>query len=135
MSIILQNGALDFHKRGKITSQLLADKKNAVDDHHIFPRAFLDGLGKPAALRDCVVNRTYIDRVTNRRLSKRAPSDYFAEIQEKHGERETRELFDSHLLPFGDHSPVMSDDFEGFVAAREQALMELIARKTGATLS
>ena len=134
MAIILQNGALDFHKRGKITSQLLADKKNPVDDHHIFPKAFLNGLGKPAALRDCVVNRTYIDRVTNRRLSKRAPSDYFGEIQEKHGECETRELFGSHLLPFGDLSPVMKDDFDGFVAAREQALMELIARKTGVAL-
>jgi hypothetical protein len=28
MSLILQNGALDFHKRGPITSQLIADKKN-----------------------------------------------------------------------------------------------------------
>jgi hypothetical protein len=29
MSLILQNGALDFHKRGRITSQLIADKKRS----------------------------------------------------------------------------------------------------------
>src|SRR5262249_28270688 len=80
MALILQNGALDFHKRGKITAQLLADKKNPVDDHHIFPRAHLDEKGVSTSLRDCILNRTFIDRVTNRRLSKRAPSDYFREI-------------------------------------------------------
>src|SRR5262249_666691 len=34
MALILQNGAMDFHKRGPITSQLVADKRNPVDDHH-----------------------------------------------------------------------------------------------------
>ena len=71
MSLILQNGALDFHKRGKITSQLVFDKKNPVDDHHVFPRAYLNAGGVSAKLRDCILNRTYIDRKTNQRLSKR----------------------------------------------------------------
>jgi hypothetical protein len=75
MALILQSGALDFHKRGPITAQLISDKKNPVDDHHIFPRAFLNNQNVAPALRNCLLNRTYIDRTTNRRLSKRAPSD------------------------------------------------------------
>lgn len=130
MALILQNGALDFHKRGAITSQLIADKKNPVDDHHIFPRAFLDEQGVAPALRDCILNRTYIDRATNHRLSRRAPSDYFSEIRQKHGAQDTDDLFRTHLLPIGNDSPLLKDDFEGFLTMREKLLMDLIQKKT-----
>jgi len=131
MVLILQQGALDFHKRGRITAQLLADKKNPVDDHHIFPRAFLDGRKVQANLRDCVVNRTYIDRETNRRLSRRAPSDYFAEIRAKHGEPAADQLFGSHFMPNGSGSPLLNDDFDRFLEQREAALLASIRERTG----
>jgi hypothetical protein len=130
MALILQNGAIDFHKRGAITAQLISDKKNPVDDHHIFARAYLDKLEKPASLRDCILNRTFIDRTTNRRLSKRAPSEYFGEIREKHGATETDELLRSHVLPEGGESPLLHDDFDGFLDWRESALKELIRERT-----
>jgi hypothetical protein len=106
--------------------------KNPVDDHHIFPRAFLNDRNVSAALRDCIPNRTYIDRATNQRLSRRAPSDYFGEIRKKHGTKETDELFGTHLLPIGNESPPLKDDFEDFITAREKRLMELIEEKTAA---
>jgi hypothetical protein len=130
MALILQNGALDFHKRGKITSQLLADKKNPVDDHHIFPQAYLDKKGTPATLRDCILNRTFIDRTTNQRLSKRSPSDYFSEIRDKHGEDETKALLQSHVMPGGLGSPLFEDNFEGFLDWREESLQDLIRSRT-----
>ncbi len=130
MALILQNGALDFHKRGPITAQLISDKRNPVDDHHIFPRAFLNRQNAPPPLRDCILNRTYIDRTTNRRLSKRAPSDYFSEIRQKHGDQETDKLFSSHLLPPGGDSPLLADNFEEFLTQREKLLMWLIQEKT-----
>ena len=131
MSLILQNGALDFHKRGKITSQLVFDKKNPVDDHHVFPRAYLNSAGVSAKLRDCILNRTYIDRKTNQRLSKRRPSDYFGEIRRKQGVTEADATLASHLLP---PAPLLADDFERFLDAREQSLMQLIRLRTGAPL-
>ncbi len=130
MAIVLQNGALDFHKRGRITSQLLADRKNPVDDHHVFPRAYLDGKGAASNLRDCILNRTFIDRTTNRRLSKRSPSDYFGEIRIKHGETETDGLLKSHLLPDGSKSPLLEDNFEAFLKWREDEITKLIQRRT-----
>ncbi|MDL1895259.1 DUF262 domain-containing protein [Anaerolineae bacterium CFX7] len=131
MALILQNGALDFQNRGKITAQLI-NGKNPTDDHHIFPRAFLNEQGVPAMLRDCVLNRTYIDRLTNRRLKRRAPSDYFGELREKHGKAEADELFKSHLIPSGKDSPVLHDNFEEFLHMREKDLLDVIANKTGA---
>lgn len=132
MALILQNGALDFHKRGKITAQLVGDKKNPVDDHHVFPRAFLNKQGEPAKLRDSILNRTYIDRKTNQRLSKRTPSDYFDEIRKKQGVPETDALLRSHLLP---PTPLLSDDFDEFLQERESQLMRLVASKTGLSIS
>jgi hypothetical protein len=77
-------------------------------------------------------DRTYIDRVTNRRLSKRAPSDYFAEIEQKQGRDSTNELLKSHLLPVGPDSSLARDDFDTFLADREERVLGLISRKTGA---
>ena len=130
MALILQQGALDFHKRGRITAQLLADKRNPVDDHHIFARAYLDEKGWRPDLRDCILNRTYIDRETNRRLSRRRPSDYFAEIREKHGPAATTDLLLSHFMPAGPDSPLLADDFPRFLHARETALLEAIRHRT-----
>jgi len=130
MALILHSGAMDFHKRGRITAQLLADKKNPVDDHHVFPKAFLDEKKVPASLRDCILNRTYIDRITNRRLSKRSPADYFSEIRNKHGEEATDTLWKSHQFPAGPNSPLLNDDFERFFTYRTEALLGLIQQAT-----
>ncbi|MCG3204963.1 MAG: hypothetical protein KCHDKBKB_01680 [Elusimicrobia bacterium] len=130
MALILQNGALDFHKRGRITPQLISDKRNPVDDHHIFPQAYLNERNISSALRDSILNRTYIDRTTNQRLSKRAPSDYFTEIAKEHGQEETDALLKTHLLPASVDSPLLKDDFEGFLTFRENAIQKVINRVT-----
>jgi len=130
MALILQHGAMDFYQRGKITTQLLSDSKNPVDDHHVFPRAFLDSQGVQVALRDCILNRTFIDRETNQRLGKRAPSDYLTELRFEHGEKKIDELLRSHQLPAEDGSPLLSDDFDGFLNRREMILKERIAHHT-----
>ena len=133
MSIILNHGAKDFYKRGKITSQLIYDKENPVDDHHIFPQAYLNEKKVNSDLRDCVLNRTYIDRLTNRSLKRRAPSDYFAEMRKEHGIQEADSLLDSHALPNGEASPLLNDDFDAFLSQREVILMKEIGRLTTGT--
>jgi hypothetical protein len=79
--LVLSNGALDFHRVDAITAKLMAEE--GIDDHHVFPDNFL--LKKKGILegsrRNCVLNRTLIDRTTNQLISDRAPSDYMAEIR------------------------------------------------------
>jgi hypothetical protein len=130
MALILRHGAMDFHKRGKITTLLLGDKKNPVDDHHVFPRAFLDSQSIQVGLRDCILNRTFIDRETNQRLGKRAPSDYMEELRKEQGEKYFDELLCSHLLPGEDSSPLLNDRFDAFLDRRELMLKALIAHHT-----
>ena len=131
MALILQRGARDFHKRGHITAQLLDDKKNPVDDHHVFARAYLDEQGRPPHLRDCILNRTYIDRATNQRLSRQSPSRYLAQIREKHGLGAMEHVLESHFLPVGSDSPLLSNDFERFLSYRDDVLLRAIQERVG----
>jgi len=132
MSLILRRGARDFHKRGSITYSMLIDPANPVDDHHIFPVGYLSPQGVPGTVRDSILNRTLIDRVTNIRIGKRPPSDYLTEIRAAWGsDTEFRALLDSHLLPAGENSPLLTDKFQEFLGWRETAISEEIEELTG----
>jgi hypothetical protein len=124
-------GARDFHTQAVITGKLMADE--GIDDHHIFPAAYLErsGIG-PARRRDCVLNRTLIDRTTNQMISDRAPSDYLAEIRGTPG-FPFEAVLRSHTMPVGQNSPLMNDDFDSFISWRQDQLWAEIQRVTGVT--
>lgn len=121
IALILRNEARDFHSGTKITVKLIEDEK--IDDHHIFPQGYiaahLPTVG--TTLRDCILNRTLIDKTTNIRIGKRAPSDYLKEIQTALGNK-FDELIDSHLLPGGPKSPLLTDDFDALIDNRQELL-------------
>jgi len=125
-------GARDFHTQSVITGNLI--EQEGIDDHHIFPAAYLEkkkGI-VDSKRRDCILNRTLIDRTTNQMISDRAPSDYLKQI------RDTPNFpFDavlkSHCLPVGEDSPLLVDDFEAFIAWRQEKLATEIQRVTQVT--
>jgi hypothetical protein len=123
-------GARDFHTQSVITSTLI--EQEGIDDHHIFPAAYLlktKGIAD-AKRRDCVLNRTLIDRATNQIISDRAPSDYLAEIQNTPN-FPFNAVLKSHCLPTGSQSPLLNDDFDGFIAWRQEELWQQIRAVTG----
>lgn len=130
MALVLRNRAIDFHTREQITSKLMLDE--SIDDHHIFPDAFLKEHRPdlPGTLRDCILNRTHIDKITNIRIGKRPPSDYLAEIAEEAGDAKLDEILASHMLPSGPDSPLRADDFEGVIEYRRRALSEAVRQAT-----
>jgi len=140
IALVLRNGALDFHKGRPITHGLIASE--GVDDHHVFPSGFLSD-NKIEGPADCVLNRTLIDAATNRRIGKRAPSDYLSEIQATLVKESTTALSDvlnSHLLPAegmtsGSVSPLLEDDFQTFLEMRSLRLQSAIEQATGHSLA
>jgi hypothetical protein len=119
--------AKDFHSGVLISQEMVLTGE--VDDHHIFPSAYLErekGVSKKA-LRDCVLNRTLIDRTTNQMISDRAPSQYLADID---AHRDTDEILRTHLLPTGPKSPLRADDYEAFLNNRAELISQEIARVT-----
>jgi hypothetical protein len=109
--------------------------EEGIDDHHVFPAAYLERRDvTPAYRRDCVLNRTLIDRITNQMIGDRAPSDYLAEIRNTPGfPFET--VLASHGLPAGPDSPLLRDDYDAFLALRQERLWQEIWRVTGATMA
>lgn len=123
-------GARDFHTQSVITGKLMAEE--GIDDHHIFPASYLEkhkGI-KSSRIRDCVLNRTLIDRTTNQMISDRAPSDYLAEIRATPG-FPFESVLSSHCLPAGADSPLLADEHEAFLSWRQDRLWQEIKRVTG----
>jgi hypothetical protein len=73
-----------------------------------------------------------IDKITNIRIGRRSPSDYLEEIADEIGATTIEDIFDSHLLPSGERNPLFTDDFEAFLVARSQILLDAIRAATGA---
>ena len=79
-----------------------------------------------------MLNRTLIDRTTNQMISDRAPSDYLAEIRNTPG-FPFDAMLASHGLPANADSPLLRDDYEAFLAWRQNRLWQEIQRLTGVT--
>lgn len=127
--LILSNHPRDFHSGQPLTGKLIVDSH--VDDHHVFPFDYLKSDQTPVRLRDCVLNRTLIDRTTNQRIGKKAPSRYLREI----GGDVCSRILPTHLLPPAESGPLWLDLFEPFLAWRQDVLWKQIMVKTGLTQS
>lgn len=129
--LILRNSPIDFYEAKKITSDLL--KERCVDDHHIFPDAYLQELKTEKTLRNCILNRTLIDRATNQRIGKRPPSKYLKDIQEQIGSQTLHKVITSHLIA-KDLESLKKDSFEEFIEYRLEILRRNIQEVTGKTI-
>ena len=127
MALSLLQRPRDFHTGAPLTPELIEAGK--IDDHHVFPRAYLRSTGKGDAV-DSVLNHCLIDRVTNIRISNQAPSAYLDEMRTELGPT-LNEVLRSHQLPTGPNSPLNTNDFEAFLDWREQALEDALAAATG----
>jgi hypothetical protein len=139
MALIISCSARDFHHGQALTSSSIAAQR--VDDHHIFPRAYLNPTdGEPAypwQLVDCILNRTMIDADTNQRIGKRPPDQYLGEIRdelEAAGASAFDQVLESHLLPTDEDSALINADFEHFLDWREERIAEKMIEATGRQL-
>lgn len=128
LSLSLRDQPLDFHVGRPLTAQRIKDEQ--IDDHHIFPRAYLgDEVSKQ--LVDSVLNHTLIDKITNIRISAKAPSTYLAEMQHAVSPELLARTLDSHGLPPEADGPLWTDDFDAFLEWREGRLTRQILDVTG----
>jgi hypothetical protein len=119
-------GSLDFVTGAPIPHQMVTSGE--VDDHHIFPKKYLMNTKqiKDKVLINCVVNRTLIDRDTNKAISAKAPSEYIKSLKASN----VAQVLESHLIPSGDGSPLLSDDYEAFLEQRTKLIYAKIREVT-----
>lgn len=123
-ALLMRSGCRDFVTGKSVdTMTVFAD---ALDIHHIFPRAWCEKQGIPPQRYNSIINKTALSKATNIAIGGHAPSVYLARIEERHGL--TKDALDdilrTHLI---EPDLLRLDDFEGFWKARKTALAGLAA--------
>jgi hypothetical protein len=127
IALTLTNYPRDLHTAAPLTPELIEAKR--IDDHHVFPRAFLRDMSRGAEV-DSVLNHCLLDRATNGSIGKKPPSVYFAEIRAALGDDLDAVLRSQHL-PVGSASALTTDDFDAFLTQRLEDLAEALGAETG----
>lgn len=124
----MKRGGRDFRTGSAIDLHTYLD--DAVDVHHIFPKAWAAKNDVRAALVDSIVNKTTIDARTNRRIGGAAPSAYLARIESKDAiaSEELDSILRSHDI---DPLALRADDFPAFFTARFERLIKKVEDATG----
>lgn len=137
-ALLMRQGACDF-RSGQAFDQIVFFDE-AVDIHHIFPKAWCESQRLPAELYDSVVNKTPLGYRTNRIIGGVAPSSYLEKLEKgksgANGQIIEPSIEKSVLAGYlkTHHIPVdelYANDFHGFIKARQQLLLELVSRVTG----
>ena len=127
-ALLMRSGCRDFITgKGVETMTVFSD---ALDIHHIFPRAWCEKQGIPPQRYNSIINKTALSKTTNITVGGNAPSFYLTRIQDKHGLTPAAldDILRSHLI---DPATLRADDFEAFWKARKLALADLAAGAQG----
>ncbi len=137
-NLLFMHDAKDFYENDK-----LKFSTDELDDHHIFPKKFLENIGVEVDW-DIVANRTLIGSRTNKRISKKAPAVYLQEMLENNGNDESvvKSILDKHFIDKKMYKILQSvtqdstkeeitDAFNKFVNRREMLIQEYISGLIG----
>jgi len=127
-ALLMKHGGRDFISG--TPSDLNSYFNNAIDIHHIFPRAWCEKKTLPREKWNSVINKAPLAAGTNRFISGDAPSVYLGRIQKAKevNPASLDEFLASHIIPV---PQLRGDDFEGFIRLRAVALLNLIEHATG----
>lgn len=131
-ALLMKHGGRDFVSGTPI--DLNSYFNNAIDIHHIFPRAWCEKQKLPKDKWNSVINKAPLAASTNRFISGDAPSVYLGRIQKAKQvpPNSLDEFLVSHVIPV---SALRGDDFDGFIRLRAGALLGLIEQATGKAVS
>jgi len=127
MALILGEGARDFISGDKM--DLTNFLPNGVDIHHIFPQKFCKEKNYDEDKWNCIVNKTPIAALTNKKLGGKAPSKYLKAIENDNVSPEALYAnIESHGI---DVASLREDDFDKFFLARAKTIVRLIYKAMG----
>lgn len=92
--VFRDDGAKDWHTRLAISLNHKG-AQHQLEFHHIFPKAYLSKDFDKGQIND-IANLSFIGGGTNRKISDKAPIDYFGKILEEHGST----MFEKQCVPY-----------------------------------
>ncbi|NLU23279.1 MAG: DUF262 domain-containing protein, partial [Clostridiales bacterium] len=127
MALILKAGAVDFISGTDMGFTNFTEQ--AVDIHHIFPKAYCENKYKREQWNS-IVNKTPLSAYTNRILGGSAPSHYLKKI-ESEGLVTPADLDGFIATHHVDVADLRADNFEDYFVKRAKSLLELISKAMG----
>lgn len=137
-ALLLREGAIDFRSGQPFDQTVFFDE--AVDIHHIFPKAWCESEKLSASLYDSVVNKTPLGYRTNRIIGGVAPSIYLEKLEKGRTGPNGQIIeppidsgmlsnyLETHCIPVPE---LYANDFHAFMKARQKLLLDLVSRTTG----
>jgi len=123
---------INYLARGTVNWTNTSTATGKVEDHHIYPRAYIAGRpdldidnDEAEQLMDSVVNRTLIAEGLNVKIGKKPPHIYLSEIKEINSQLE--ECLEKHYIPKNMISDIgWSRSFKKFLDERSKSIFALI---------
>lgn len=123
MCLVAIRGALDFLAGNP-------PEYSKLHDHHIFPQNFIKKkLPEYRHLMNSVLNRTPLSEKTNEWIKGKNPSEYIRELEAKLGREKLMQILNTHFINEEAYEALESEDFEGFLRAREKCILEEIKER------
>lgn len=131
MALQMNTGCRDFINGDPIEITTYFDQ--AIDIHHIFPRAYCEKQKLPREKWNSIVNKAPLSSRTNRIIGGHKPSTYLQTI-EKEGipDKKLDSILESHLV---NPELIRADDFDRFIQNRAAQLLDLIEQTMGKSVT
>lgn len=127
-ALLLKEGALDWRTGEAADITLYFD--DAIDIHHIFPKAWCEKQKIAPATYNSIINKTPLTARTNRVIGGRAPSEYLSRLA-RNAEVDTDTISKHVSTHLADAGLMAQDDFDAFFATRGRALLDKISFAMG----
>ncbi|MET9019902.1 DUF262 domain-containing protein [Actinopolymorpha sp. NPDC004070] len=127
-ALLLRQRAVDWRTGELATALNYFDE--AVDIHHIFPRAWCDRAGIDPRVYNSIINKTPLSARTNRVIGGNAPSEYLRRLANS-AETSEAQISINVRTHLADPDLMRKDDFDAFFAARERELLIHVGRVMG----
>jgi hypothetical protein len=123
--LLAQNHPVDLVHGGFVDLGVALSEYNSKEYHHIFPRAHLKKREFPPEKIDSLCNFCFLTADSNKKISSRAPSDYFVAVvpQEHLGS-----ILESNLMPLN-KEVYEKNDYENFLKLRSQKVIEFLDKQ------
>lgn len=112
--LMAQHSPIDLIKNTAIDLGAALSEFNRKEYHHVFPNAYLKKLSISSLKINSVLNFCFLPSDSNKRISRKEPSDYFVNLVHQES---FRRILESNLLPI-DKSIYQANDYNKFLEKR-----------------
>jgi hypothetical protein len=123
--LLAQNRPVDLAHGGRVDLGSALSKYNSKEYHHIFPRAHLKKREFPPEKINSLCNFCFLTADSNKKISNKAPSDYFITVVPQ---GTLGEILESNLMPLNKEL-YEKNDYETFLRLRSLRVIEFLDKQ------